>query len=214
MQPAQTVQQRYRSVPAEALEAALDRVTTAILVLDPEGQVVHSNRFFHRLVASHGSLELRDQRLWVGDAADQRRLDAFLSRHAEPGGADAAEHRHLELGREQRRPLSVYAAPCEWSDREAHGLVLHIRSPLATASVNAGGIAKVFGLTERESELLAALADGQQLEEFAVATHRSPHTLRAQLKSIYRKLGVRRQIDLIRMVLTSTAFLLLDDDDL
>jgi DNA-binding CsgD family transcriptional regulator len=51
------------------------------------------------------------------------------------------------------------------------------------------------------------LARGLSLAEVAKAQNISPHTARAQLKSIFAKTGVSRQAELVRMIIGSVASL-------
>ncbi|MDH5172949.1 MAG: helix-turn-helix transcriptional regulator, partial [Gammaproteobacteria bacterium] len=51
------------------------------------------------------------------------------------------------------------------------------------------------------------LARGLSLAEVAESQHISPHTARAQLKSIFAKTGASRQAELVRMIIRSVAAL-------
>ena len=55
-------------------------------------------------------------------------------------------------------------------------------------------------LSEREREVLARLLSGERVPSIATQLHISPHTVRNHLKSIYRKLGVGNQSELIEHV--------------
>ncbi len=55
-------------------------------------------------------------------------------------------------------------------------------------------------LTQREREILVHLAAGQRVPAIAAELHISQHTVRNHLKSIYRKLGVGNQSELIERV--------------
>ena len=47
-----------------------------------------------------------------------------------------------------------------------------------------------FNLTEREKEVLAAVALGERSKEIAVKLHITERTVKAHLASIYQKMGV------------------------
>jgi len=68
-------------------------------------------------------------------------------------------------------------------------------------------LARVFGLTRREAELVAALAGGLGTAEFAMQAGISLNTVRFHLKSVYAKVGVHGQADLLRTVLTMVTVL-------
>jgi DNA-binding CsgD family transcriptional regulator len=60
----------------------------------------------------------------------------------------------------------------------------------------------LFGLTEAEALLARGLLDGRRLAEIAASRDVSVETVRTQLRSLFRKTGVSRQADLMRMLLT------------
>lgn len=55
-------------------------------------------------------------------------------------------------------------------------------------------------LTPAETRLLTGLMAGQTLREIAAGSDLSVHTLRNQLKSIFRKVGVKRQTELLSVM--------------
>jgi DNA-binding CsgD family transcriptional regulator len=65
----------------------------------------------------------------------------------------------------------------------------------------------LFELTPAEAKLAMLLARGLSLAEVAAAQTISPHTARAQLKSIFAKTRVSRQAELVRLILKSVASL-------
>jgi DNA-binding CsgD family transcriptional regulator len=61
---------------------------------------------------------------------------------------------------------------------------------------------KVLGLTPAETRLALALASGQSLREHAEAVKITIGTARQHLKRVLEKSGVRRQAELVRLVLS------------
>ena len=57
-----------------------------------------------------------------------------------------------------------------------------------------------------ESQIVVWLAEGRTVHEMTVATGRVPSSIYWHLKQIYRKLGVTRQTDLVRLVLSLAEF--------
>ena len=60
-------------------------------------------------------------------------------------------------------------------------------------------IARQYGLTDAETRVIAALAEGARLSEFAERHGISIHTVRTHLRNIFDKTGLRRQSELIRL---------------
>jgi len=58
-----------------------------------------------------------------------------------------------------------------------------------------------YQLTQAEARLANALMRGQDLNAFALEHDLSIHTVRNQLKSIFSKTGVSRQVDLVLLLL-------------
>ena len=58
----------------------------------------------------------------------------------------------------------------------------------------------LFDMTASEARLARQLADGQSLEQIAMASERSVMTVRTQLRSVFDKVGVSRQADLVRVL--------------
>lgn len=72
-----------------------------------------------------------------------------------------------------------------------------IRPPL-----DAEWVAAVLGLSAAESQVAIMLAEGRTPHEIAVATGRRHTTVKVLLRRAYRKLGISRQVDLVRLVLS------------
>jgi two-component system, NarL family, response regulator LiaR len=69
-----------------------------------------------------------------------------------------------------------------------------------------------WGLTERESEVLALASLGQRNREIADALFVSADTVKTHLRSAYRKLGVRNRTEAVGLVLADGSFALHPDD--
>jgi DNA-binding CsgD family transcriptional regulator len=65
-----------------------------------------------------------------------------------------------------------------------------------------------FGLSRAESKVARELAAGRRTEDIGRALGISTRTARTQLQAVYEKTGVRRQAELVRLLLTSPASVL------
>jgi DNA-binding CsgD family transcriptional regulator len=61
-------------------------------------------------------------------------------------------------------------------------------------------LAEFFGLSPAESRLAVALLEGKRLRDVAAESGVRITTLRTQLSSILKKVGVERQVDLVRVL--------------
>lgn len=81
---------------------------------------------------------------------------------------------------------------------------------LSDGQVELSGLAgqcfrELWGLTETEARVAAAVAQGVNTKTYAAAVGVSDNTVRSQLKSIFAKTGCRRQSDLVRLLWTGPA---------
>lgn len=63
-----------------------------------------------------------------------------------------------------------------------------------------------FALTKSELEIVRDLSAGNSLNDIAALRDRSTHTIRAQIKSVFPKMGANSQSDIVRMVSTLAAY--------
>lgn len=64
-------------------------------------------------------------------------------------------------------------------------------------------LVETYALTPTECRVATALATGMTVREIAVSTGRSENTVRWHVKNLHSKLGVHRQADVVRLVLTA-----------
>lgn len=87
--------------------------------------------------------------------------------------------------------------------RPPRSCLLVVVRPSRRADDEVVAVADRLGLTRAEAAITMAFVDGATLAEIADARGVSIHTVRVQVKSALSKAGVRRQIDLVRLVARS-----------
>ena len=99
-------------------------------------------------------------------------------------------------------------ARAAWSEGNRRPAVaLFIRDPERRSEASREVVRQLFDLTLAESSLALALADGLTLDEAAERLSIRKNTARAHLRSIFAKIGVRRQTTLVRLLLSSVIWL-------
>lgn len=163
----------------------------------------------------------RDRRVVLVDGGKLGELGARQGTTLQLSGARAGQ---LALAMNQLSSASP--APAIIADSPLHGADLLLRAaPPLTAAIDlphpvvaitrtrgraaAGEVARALdamhGLSPREAELAAALAQGEELVPAGRRLGLTPETTRNYSKRIYAKTGVRGQADLVRLVLTGLA---------
>ena len=103
-------------------------------------------------------------------------------------------------------PLALHVSPVEppesdFRPQRVAAFVL-IVDPQRKTLVDPGLVAATLGLTPTESEVAVMLAGGLTVQEIALASGRGRNTIRWHVRQICGKLGVTRQLDVVRMVLS------------
>ena len=103
-------------------------------------------------------------------------------------------------------PLALHVSPVEppesdFRPQRVAAFVL-IVDPQRKTLVDPGLVAATLGLTPTESEVAVMLAGGLTVQEIALASGRGRNTIRWHVRQICGKLGVPRQLDVARMVLS------------
>ena len=86
-------------------------------------------------------------------------------------------------------------------------IFLHQEGTAAESDAVAERLSEMFELTPIECEIAQGLARGRTMAQLAGDLDMTENTIRSYSKSIYGKLGVRRQVDLVRLMLHSVAIL-------
>lgn len=202
------------------LEALLDRLAAPVFLLEASGRVGATNASAERLLASPAGLRRERGRLTcvrppLAEAirAATVRTAAFAEGAARsPGPPPIAT---VELPREGARPLQLLFLPLRPAqplrathDRRVRVLVV-VHGTGEALRLDPEQVARCYGLTPTEGLLAAAIASGRSVAEFALARGCSEETARTHLKRVLEKTETRRQPELVRLLLGSTALHLL-----
>jgi DNA-binding CsgD family transcriptional regulator len=191
---------------AGVLAAALDDLPGGIIVLDADRRVLQMNRAARAIVARQDGISVRRSgAIVLASPEAARQLAAVLDGTLNGTVAGGM----VRVPRRQGRAAYtlLVAVPTHRPERRDGGVVLLIHDPERLLQASPAMLRRVLGLTRREAELVEALVGGIGTTGFAVQAGISLNTVRFHLKSIYAKVGVRGQADLLRTVLTTVAVL-------
>lgn len=191
-----------------ALADTLDGLAAATFLVDEAARIVHANARGEALLAQATVLHAGSGALQAVDRkADKSLKDALAAAAAGETGialplptADDGEWSTHVLplgaggrrGAGSRRPatIAVFARKAE----------LDLRSSVET-------LARVHRLTQAEARVLLAFMEAGGLPEVAAKLGISEPTVRTHMQRIFGKIGVKRQVDLVRLVVSySTPF--------
>lgn len=149
---------------------------------------------------------VRNGRFRLNDAALNMAFEEALRRATgePPYGA------LLPLLSDTQQVYELTVSPLESDDMRAGVLpspriqlaLVTIARPRGDAKLIAERVRRLYGLTQAEARVVSALVLGRTVDEIAFAHGVRASTVRAQVRSIYDKIGVNRQADLVRLALS------------
>ncbi|MEZ5833355.1 MAG: hypothetical protein R3D05_19445 [Dongiaceae bacterium] len=186
-----------------AANQALRYLSVGVVLTDAEGQVLETNALAEEILDLRDGLQIRGGRLTALRSFEAAKLAASLASPAlASSSAAGASDGHLLIGRRGGgRPYAVTIAPLNGEDGSRASrinMVLIVNPDWQTPSERS--VAAFFGLSPAESRLASSLMQGRKLREIARDSQVEITTLRSQLSSILRKVGVERQVDLVRIL--------------
>jgi DNA-binding CsgD family transcriptional regulator len=179
--------------------SSLDQMTSGVLLVGGDCRVVEINRTAATIIEAGDGIFLRAGRLSGHRACDTERLTKAILAAVRDGQAS-----RMTISRAKGNlPFVLRVSPLTV---EASGynrpmvLVLIAGADQHLPSVPA--LREFFGLSPAEARITAGLMEGKQLAEVARECAIRISTARTQLSSVLRKVGVRRQSDLLRVLAT------------
>jgi DNA-binding CsgD family transcriptional regulator len=182
----------------------LDAVPQAIFALDERGRSLFLNARAEQLAKCGDGLLIENARLTCSLHGQQPLLDRLIGAALETN-SDAVRGGWLRLHRPSgRRPYLVlvsHLAPGdELIDEFRPKLLVIVNDPDHAAVPDEQALRDLYDLTDAEARVAAQLAGGHSVQSAAETLRLSPETVRFHLKHIFRKLGVSRQQDLVRIL--------------
>ncbi len=177
------------------------------MLLSLDGKVVYENRAAQALlrggrglfIDAAGALRAADFQKDV--RLQQLRLDAELSSNRAASLQDGGFVRTVGFG----GALNVLVTPVptvsfQLASQRA-GTVAFLTDPDARPRELKDSLRSLYGLSDGETRVAAALGAGMTLKDYAAERGVTMNTVRTQLKAVMAKTGVRRQAELMRILL-------------
>lgn len=189
-----------------SLAELLDSTGVGVIHLDRRGRIVEANGLASDILRRGDGLSDWGGFLGAWLPADNSRLQELLASAIPPLGGQAvggtATVRRISgLPRFLLHFIPVGGRQLDFGIRPVAVLVLVVDAA-TRPSPDAKWVAAVLGLSAAESQVAVMLAEGRTPRDIAVATGRRETTVKVLLRRAYRKLGISRQVDLVRLVLS------------
>ncbi|TDO95890.1 helix-turn-helix transcriptional regulator [Marinomonas balearica] len=186
----------------------LSKVPLGIVLVDAFLKVHYQNDLAYSLMKHDLGLSISKNNSLLGaDTESLKRLKSLVIQAAEDDGKDVSVHHSPILFPSlNEHPLSVTIAPSpvESSLYSPDLVPLYISHPLVASFVSVEMLQAIYPLTKAEAEIVILLLGGSTLNDITSVRGSSKQTVRSQLKSIFSKLNVSSQQELIRYLITGS----------
>ncbi len=183
---------------AKAATVALEMIGAAAAFVSGSGRLRSANRLFQSLIGSE-ILE-RTERLKIADAL----ADLLFVQGLERAKAGAPTGISIALrGTPERAAAVLHMLPVLGEARDVFwdgGFILVVSRPGSGRALKSEMLQSLYDLTPAEARLARNLANGLSPDDIAVQTGITIATVRSQLKSLFTKLGVNRQAQLVSLL--------------
>jgi len=211
-----------------ALQQSVEALDMAVISLDRTGRVIRISRAAEGILDLRCGVELDGGYLIASVPEEQSRLAAMIAGAVATGvgqGEGAAVRRTTNTAPEAgsdslwtpssggamvisrhppNRPLGVVVTPFQSREfllGDQPAALVFLSDPDARPRSRASALCALYRLTPTECRLAGLLACGHELAVAAEEMTMTVETARFHLKSVFRKTGVSRQAELIRLIL-------------
>ena len=188
-----------------SLTELLDTTGLGIIQLDRRGRILEMNDRARDLLRIGDGLFDERGFLFARRPEDNADLQEMLNRALPPYGARGVGG-SMMVRRVSALPLALHVSPVGRQETDLRvwpvaALVLVV-DPTSRTHIDPAMLGATLGITEMESQVAVMLAEGRSVSQIAAAMGRKESTIRTHVKHMFTKLGLSRQVDLVRLVLS------------
>ena len=207
----QFVRIRQALAGADALGASvvelLDHTGIGLILLDRRGLILEANGPARSILRRRDGLSDLGRCLGTWLPADNARLQRLVARSLPSIGSQDRTGGSMTVARPSGLPkFALHVNPVSGRGLDTAlapvaVLVLAV-DPASRPRFDVGLVGSVLGLSAAESQVAVMLAQGRTAGDIAEATGRQTSTVKVLMRRAYRKLGISRQAELVRRVLS------------
>lgn len=193
-------------------EAAMDRFSTGIVIVDDQGRLLYANQAADEICRQDDGITFRRGQLRVGNRTANSQLAQSVALAGRVGryASLTAHTQAASMVRVERpsglKPYAVMVAPMPGAAKGLplawrSAVMLFINDPELRLSPAPEMLRSLYGLTPAESRLVIALLEDLTLDQISAQFGISTHTIKVQIRQVFAKTGTSRQSELIGRVL-------------
>lgn len=193
-------------------QAIIDQFPVGVLLVNAEGELITANQHALDTIAESNTVFLDNGVLCATVVEQDQHLKSLIYKAANTPLDNAGEHvSSIKINEEGKTvAISLLVTPDPYPNTHYDSQVENCAAIFVTSTsvgqkIAASDLQILFNLSPAEARLAALLASGVNLNQAAEQSYICKNTAKVQLKSIFSKMGVTRQAELIKLILTSPA---------
>ena len=191
-------------IKASSLDAVLDAVPKASIVLSDLSKVIHVNRSARELLAKNKIIRIEDDHVLFNNSTDQTDYSCNIVEVVRSSiGLTPFYSSTQYLKREGKPDLILCLTPIENIDQGRGGALITLYDPESRQLPDADRIAEYFSLTKAQATLCVDLISGLSIKDIAATKSKSEETIRSHMKHIFQKTDFNRQGQLVSGILSA-----------
>ncbi|WP_373085154.1 hypothetical protein [Sneathiella sp.] len=192
----------------DSATAVLNRLPIGVILVTADAKILFFNGKAKRYLERGDGLVVGQDRVCRATLpGENRTLAKLLANALTPDGETNDGEFAISLTRmESDSPLNVMVAPIG-TGVAGKGAVLFVSDPAEPVEFSIETICRLYGLTPAEGRLTLGLTNGHTLDTLAEKWGVSMHTVRSQLRQVFRKTDTSRQSEVVKLILTGPAAL-------
>jgi DNA-binding CsgD family transcriptional regulator/PAS domain-containing protein len=195
----------------KALHESLDRLLIGLILFDKQLKPIYINPVAKSILKYHPAIQFENGKISASHHEDTEKIHSALVKALSASTADNIDEASTSFGikhHENATTLPVIISPVngivkgfQVGDQEAV-VDMCFSDPERPYLVETDKLTEIFGLTKAEAQVATSMANGISPKDIATMNNVEVSTIRSQLKSIYQKMGVNTQAELVKSLLT------------
>ena len=194
---------------SSGLQKTLDMLPTGVIFFNTQGEIAYTNRAASTIVSRRNGLLTTRKRLSAESPTESALLlSTILEAVSRSNGLGVPRQVSIQVSRRDPPALQISISPIRDRAIDASNsvaAVAFITDPSVRHRPAQDILRGRFGLTPAECRVAVLLGDGRSPRQISEMVGVSFNTVRSQMKSIFLKTNVKRQGELIRLLLTHSA---------
>jgi len=213
LQKAMHISRAYNEVVVknDAFAASIDTLQMGTVFLNQQSEIMYCNKSASAIINQHPAIAMQKLHIFATlDLCNKKLKEAIAA--ASKASREGTFIQSIAIGLNSSKsltPLPVLITPIHqtklspYMSKEGIAVVVTLTDPDQILPTSTEFLSKIYELTKSEADVAVGLANAMSVKEIANAHGVQLTTIRSQTQSVYAKMGVKSQAQLIKALLYS-----------